>query len=36
MVCLKVAKRVDPKNSHHKEKNVFVTIQDDGYSLNLL
>ena len=33
VVYLKVAKRVDPKSSHHKEKNIFfffVAIWGDG------
>ena len=34
-------KRVNPKSSHHKEKYVFflfnfISVWDDGYSLNLL
>ena len=35
MVYIKDVKAVDPKSSHHKEKT-FVSVDDDGCSLNLL
>ena len=36
MLYMEVVKRVNPKSSHHKEKKnfYFVSIWDDGYSLN--
>ena len=42
MLYMNIIKRVNPKNSHHKEKyffpiyKKFVSIWNDGYALNLL
>ena len=40
MLYMRVVKRVNPKSSHHKEIFFnffnFVSLWDDGYSLNLL
>lgn len=30
MACLKAGKRVNPKNCHHKEKKILVSLGDDG------